>query len=48
MSVSLQCLRARWILPIVGTPIEDGEVVVEDGRIAEVRPAQAMQLIRFA
>src|SRR5207248_5323448 len=31
-------LRARWILPIIGQPIEHGEVVVEDSRIAEVRP----------
>ena len=32
-------LRARWVLPVAGTPIENGEIVVEEGRIAEARPA---------
>jgi len=36
-----QRLRARWILPVVGTPIENGEVVVEGTRLAEVRPVPA-------
>lgn len=31
-------LRARWVLPIAGPPIENGEVVVENDRICEVRP----------
>lgn len=31
-------LRARWVLPIEGEPIENGEVVIEGERIAEVRP----------
>lgn len=29
---------ARWVLPIDGPPIEGGEVVVEEGAIAAVRP----------
>lgn len=32
-------LRANWVLPISGEPIPDGEVVIEDDRIAEVRSA---------
>ena len=28
---------ARWVLPVDAAPIENGEVVVEDGRIADVR-----------
>ncbi|MCS6777489.1 MAG: amidohydrolase family protein [Chloroherpetonaceae bacterium] len=32
-------LRAQWVLPITGPPIGNGEVVVEAGRIAAVRPA---------
>ena len=32
---------ARWILPVDAPPISDGEVVVEDGRIAAVRPSRA-------
>jgi len=31
---------ARWVLPVDAAPIEDGEVVVEDGVIAAVRPAK--------
>lgn len=34
----VQRFRANWILPIIGEPIENGEVIVEDGRILEVRP----------
>ncbi len=29
---------ARWVLPMDAAPLEDGEVVVEDGLIAAVRP----------
>ena len=32
---------ARWVLPVDAAPIENGEVVVEDGLIAEVRPQRA-------
>ena len=32
-------LRARWVLPIDSPPIENGEVIVENGAVAEVRPA---------
>ena len=35
-------LRARWVLPISGEPIPDGEVVVEGGQIAEVRPRSSL------
>lgn len=31
-------LRAKWVLPISHDPLPDGEVVVEDGQIMEVRP----------
>ena len=31
---------ARWVLPMDGPPVSDGEVIVEDGRIAAVRPHQ--------
>ncbi|MBC8140339.1 MAG: amidohydrolase family protein [Armatimonadetes bacterium] len=29
-------LRAKWVLPIESPPIENGEVVIEDGRITQV------------
>ena len=32
-------LRAAWVLPISGDPIEDGEVIIEGDCIAEVRSA---------
>lgn len=32
-------LRARWVLPVDAPPIENGEVVVEAGRIVHVGPA---------
>ena len=31
---------ARWVLPVDAAPIEDGEVVIEDGVIAAVRSAR--------
>ena len=34
-----QTFRAAWVLPISAPPIENGEVIVEDGRIIAVRPA---------
>src|SRR5689334_9237503 len=34
-------LRAAWVLPISSDPIRNGEVVVEDDRILEVRPVPA-------
>ncbi len=40
MSLSTACLRAAWVLPISGPPIENGEVVVRGDRILEVRPAR--------
>jgi 5-methylthioadenosine/S-adenosylhomocysteine deaminase len=33
-------LRANWVLPIEGEPLPNGEVVVEQGQIVEVRPQQ--------
>jgi len=38
-SNSVRHLRAAWVLPISGPPIENGEVVIEADRIVEVRPA---------
>jgi cytosine/adenosine deaminase-related metal-dependent hydrolase len=35
-------LRARWVLPISSEPIPDGEVIVENGRIAAVRPRSSL------
>ena len=34
----VQTYAARWVLPMDATPIENGEVVVEDGMIVAVRP----------
>ncbi len=31
---------ARWVLPIDGPPLDDGEIVLENGLILEVRPRQ--------
>jgi 5-methylthioadenosine/S-adenosylhomocysteine deaminase len=31
-----QVLSADWVLPVEGSPIRDGAVAFEDGRIAEV------------
>ena len=36
-------LRARWVQPIVASPIEDGAVVVRDGEIAAVGPYPALR-----
>jgi cytosine/adenosine deaminase-related metal-dependent hydrolase len=30
-------LRANWVLPISREPLPDGEVVIENGQIVEVR-----------
>jgi 5-methylthioadenosine/S-adenosylhomocysteine deaminase len=35
-------LSADWVLPVEGAPIENGAVVIEDGRIAAVGPAAAL------
>lgn len=43
-------LRANWVLPISHDPLPDGEVVVENGQIAEVRPrseASGSEVIDF-
>lgn len=32
-------LRAEWVLPVSSEPIRQGEVVIEEDRIVEVRPA---------
>jgi cytosine/adenosine deaminase-related metal-dependent hydrolase len=34
-------VRADWILPIAGPPIQDGSITIEDGRIAAVEMASA-------
>ena len=39
--MSLATYAARWVLPVDAPPLENGEVVVEDGLIAAVRPRQA-------
>ena len=39
--MTTQTYTARWVLPMDGEPIPDGEVVVEGGLIAAVRPQQA-------
>ncbi len=36
--MTAQTYAARWVLPMDARPIENGEVVVEDGLIAAVRP----------
>ena len=33
---------ADWVLPVEGAPVEHGAVAVEDGRIAEVGPAEEL------
>lgn len=35
------CYRARWVLPISARPLENGAVVVDNGRIAYVGPADS-------
>lgn len=39
MPSAVQTYRASWVLPISAPPIENGEVVIAEGRIAEVRPS---------
>jgi cytosine/adenosine deaminase-related metal-dependent hydrolase len=39
--MATETYAARWVLPVDGEPIPDGEVVVEHGVILEVRPRQA-------
>src|SRR5690242_12837228 len=41
MPPSNRMLRADWIVPISSAPIEQGEVVIEDGLIVATRPAAA-------
>ena len=36
-----QIYRAQWVLPVVGEPIENGEVVVKEGLIVETRAARS-------
>ena len=38
--MTIAVYAARWVLPIDAAPIADAEVVVEDGVIADVRPAR--------
>ena len=38
--MAAQRLRARWVLPVDAEPIEDGEIIVEEDRIVEVRPVR--------
>ena len=38
--MTVQSFGARWVVPMDGLPIEFGEVIVEDGVIAEVRPSK--------
>ncbi len=35
----IQTFRAAWVLPISAPPIENGEVLIENGQIVAVRPA---------
>ena len=44
--MSIQTYAARWVLPIDGPPLEQGEVVVEGGSIAAVRPRSASPATR--
>jgi cytosine/adenosine deaminase-related metal-dependent hydrolase len=39
--MSRQTLRARWIVPVTATPIENGCLSIDDGRIADVGRAAA-------
>ena len=38
--MTVAAYAARWVLPVDAAPIKDGEVVVEDGMIAAVRPCR--------
>jgi cytosine/adenosine deaminase-related metal-dependent hydrolase len=35
-------LRARWVLPVTGPPIENGEIDIQGDRIASVGPASSL------
>ena len=39
-------LRAQYVLPIEGEPITDGAILVRDGKIADIGPAESL-LIRY-
>ncbi len=50
MEHSSLILRANWVLPISHDPISDGEVVIENGQIVEVRPrseAKGSDVVEF-
>ncbi len=38
-SVPRRYLRARWVLPVTTDPLEDGCVIIEEGRIVDVVPS---------
>ncbi|MGC8667089.1 MAG: amidohydrolase family protein [Chthonomonadales bacterium] len=40
-----RCVRARWIVPVAAPPIHNGEVLIENGRIADIRPAAPKQTV---
>ncbi len=40
MNQHIHRCRARWVLPVDAPPLENGEVIVENGRIAAVQVAQ--------
>ena len=41
LTSSTRSLRAYWVLPISGPPIENGEVIIDGDRIVDVRKASA-------
>ena len=38
----MRVLSADWVVPVEGTPIKDGAVAIEGGRIAAVGPASEL------
>lgn len=44
--MSVQTYAARWVLPMDALPIEQGEVVVEEGKIAAVRQRASRSVTR--